>query len=91
MSVEANVNAPLKSGALSAMVTCSKLRPDTPPPYSSRVFRPARKIGRRIRDSRAKRYAFLSELDAEYGAIDTWLNAIDAKLKNAAPAQAAAL
>ncbi|MBV8068231.1 MAG: hypothetical protein JO113_09680, partial [Candidatus Eremiobacteraeota bacterium] len=42
-------------------------------------------------DRYAKRHAFLIELYAEYGAIDTWLNAIDAKLKNATPAQAAAL
>lgn len=42
-------------------------------------------------DRYAKRHALLSELYAEYGVIDTWLNAIDTKLKNATPAQAAAL
>jgi hypothetical protein len=42
-------------------------------------------------DRYAKRYAFLNELYAEYGRVDTWLNAIDAKLKNAPPARAATL
>jgi photosystem II stability/assembly factor-like uncharacterized protein len=42
-------------------------------------------------DRYAKRYAFLSELYAEYGRVDTWLNAIDAKLKNAPPARATTL
>jgi hypothetical protein len=39
----------------------------------------------------AKRHAFLAELYAEYGAVDAWLNAIDARLKTATPSQAAAL
>jgi photosystem II stability/assembly factor-like uncharacterized protein len=42
-------------------------------------------------DRYAKRHAFLAELYAEYGTIDTWLNAIDAKLKTSTPAQSTAL
>ncbi len=42
-------------------------------------------------DRYAKRYAFLSQLFTEFSTIDTWLNAIDARLKSATPSQAAAL
>ncbi|HZY98381.1 MAG TPA: hypothetical protein VFE36_02315 [Candidatus Baltobacteraceae bacterium] len=42
-------------------------------------------------DRYVKRYAFLHELFAELSRIDTWLNAIDARVKSATPAQAAAL
>jgi photosystem II stability/assembly factor-like uncharacterized protein len=42
-------------------------------------------------DRYAKRHGFLSELYAEYSAIDAWLNAIDDRLKHATPAQAIAL
>jgi hypothetical protein len=42
-------------------------------------------------DRYAKRHAFLTELYAEYGAVDRWLNAIDAKRKTSTPAQSAAL
>jgi photosystem II stability/assembly factor-like uncharacterized protein len=42
-------------------------------------------------DRYAKRHAFLSELYAEYGTVDIWLNAIDERLKRATPAQAVKL
>jgi photosystem II stability/assembly factor-like uncharacterized protein len=42
-------------------------------------------------DIAVRRHAFLVELNGELSAVDTWLNGIDARLKNATPSQAAAL